>query len=307
MALRYYSPTNNFGDALNRSRFWEGVVPAFAELATRFDVFGIGTLLSRRFVGGSARKPKVVLGSGCGYHTAARADASWRVAWVRGPLTAAVCDVRRDDALTDPAYLLPFARPDLPWRSHARSGTVLMPHVDSDARADFRRLAQLLGFKYVAPTDPLEAIVAAFGAAQRVVTESLHGAILADTLRVPWTPLVTHKRINTFKWRDYCASIDVPYCPIVLSSALIDSAPSRRVTRWRHRGEVALARRLPSLDAFSPLAPWRVSTATDYARSAEDIDAFVTRRASILSCSKRLAMLQHRMLERANGLARTVD
>jgi hypothetical protein len=307
MALRYYSPTNNFGDALNRAGLWESVVPAFADLAARYDVFGIGTLLSRRFVGESARKPKVVLGSGCGYHTAARADASWRVAWVRGPLTAHICDVRRDDALTDPAYLLPFARPDLPWRSHGRAGTVLMPHIDSDARADFRYLAQLLGFKYVAPTEPLEAIVAAFGAARRVVTESLHGAILADMLRVPWTPLVTHKRINTFKWRDYCASIDVPYCPVVLSSALIDSAPSRRIARWRHRCEAALARRLPIVDGLSPLAPWRASSAKDYARSAEQIDTFVMRRPGTLSCNKRLAMLQHRMLERADGLARTLD
>ncbi|MEM8612949.1 MAG: polysaccharide pyruvyl transferase family protein, partial [Cyanobacteria bacterium P01_H01_bin.105] len=43
--------------------------------------------------------------------------------------------------------------------------------------------------------------------------EAMHGAIVADALRTAWIPIVTSPRILSFKWRDWCASIGVPYRP----------------------------------------------------------------------------------------------
>jgi succinoglycan biosynthesis protein ExoV len=301
MPLRYYAPTENFGDALNGQGFWEALLPNVADLAAQHDIFGVGTLLSQRFV--ASQRPKLILGSGCGYHSPARADGTWCVGWVRGPLTARTCGVLPHLALTDPAYLLPYARPDLPWRAHSPSTTVLMPHVDSDARADFKRLAQLLGYRYCSPTAPLGEIVGAFAGAKHVVSESLHGAILADTLRVPWTALVTHKRINSFKWRDFCASIGVSYEPVVLHRALIDSAPCKTMTRWRHRLEAVIARGLRGSRAFSRVAPWRSATQQDYERAAGDVDRFVRCRGGTLANERHIEMLRQRMFARLQLLA----
>src|SRR5439155_10040399 len=45
--------------------------------------------------------------------------------------------------------------------------------------------------------------------------ESLHGAIVADALRVPWVPLRIRRNPHTspFKWEDWCSSMELPYGP----------------------------------------------------------------------------------------------
>ena len=39
----------------------------------------------------------------------------------------------------------------------------------------------------------------------------MHGAIIADTLRIPWIPISTRPSINTFKWLDWCESMELEY------------------------------------------------------------------------------------------------
>jgi succinoglycan biosynthesis protein ExoV len=41
----------------------------------------------------------------------------------------------------------------------------------------------------------------------------MHAAIVADTFRIPWVPVVTNARINEFKWRDWTSSLDLEYAP----------------------------------------------------------------------------------------------
>jgi len=44
----------------------------------------------------------------------------------------------------------------------------------------------------------------------------MHAAIIADTLRVRWIPVVCSKNINTFKWLDWLSMFDIDYTPIYL-------------------------------------------------------------------------------------------
>jgi succinoglycan biosynthesis protein ExoV len=64
--------------------------------------------------------------------------------------------------------------------------------------------------------------------ARLVVTEAMHGAIVADTLRIPWIPVVCSPEIATFKWRDWTASLDLPYRPIKIP-------PSSAFEAMKHR------------------------------------------------------------------------
>jgi succinoglycan biosynthesis protein ExoV len=68
-----------------------------------------------------------------------------------------------------------------------------------------------------------------------VLTEAMHGAIVADTLRVPFVPLVSSREISSFKWMDWTLSMDLPYRPIRLpASTLLDAARDRLVTFMGH-------------------------------------------------------------------------
>jgi succinoglycan biosynthesis protein ExoV len=43
-----------------------------------------------------------------------------------------------------------------------------------------------------------------------LLTEAMHGAIVADALRVPWAPVRLYPRFTLFKWQDWTQSMDLP-------------------------------------------------------------------------------------------------
>jgi succinoglycan biosynthesis protein ExoV len=73
-----------------------------------------------------------------------------------------------------------------------------------------------------------------------VVTEAMHGAIVADTLRIPWIPVVCSPEIATFKWRDWTASLDLPYRPIAIPPSSAFEALKHRKLRLLDRLDQSL-------------------------------------------------------------------
>jgi len=53
----------------------------------------------------------------------------------------------------------------------------------------------------------VDAILADLRRTSLLITEAMHGAIVADTMRIPWIPVKTHGSILDFKWQDWCASM----------------------------------------------------------------------------------------------------
>lgn len=129
---------------------------------------------------------------------------------VRGPLTAELIGQPKA-AATDGAILMADVSKPPPPRSP--SEVLFMPHHRSIRRTDWKRIAEEAGFTYVTPQQPTVAIMEAFSRAKLVVTEAMHGAIYADTLRIPWIPVSISSAFEEFKWRDWCMSMDVPFRP----------------------------------------------------------------------------------------------
>jgi hypothetical protein len=190
----------NFGDDLN-PWLWQRLLPGQLSASAENRLVGIGTLLNHELPEG----PKLIAGAGVGLGMLPTVDDSWDILFVRGPKTADALGLPRELAITDPAYLIRrFVQP-----ARSRKGVVFMPHHLSALKADWRRVAEAAGLKYVDPTAPIPIVIEALRSATQVVTCSMHGAIVADALRTPWVRVKPYAHLNDFKWSDWAESVDV--------------------------------------------------------------------------------------------------
>ena len=211
----YYHKGKNFGDQLNPLIFDHFMPNAFDENDNGLFV-GIGSL-----IGLVSRFPqrKVVFSSGLAdgdsstYGPVPNDLSSYEFVCVRGPLTAKRLGLNADLAITDGAILL--AAMQLPLvRSHEVIS--FMPHAGSEQFYDHQKMADELGWQFISPMEEPQQVLEKMMRSKFIVTEAMHGAIVADTLRIPWIPYVGFSTVNHFKWQDWCMSMDLEYKPILL-------------------------------------------------------------------------------------------
>jgi succinoglycan biosynthesis protein ExoV len=215
----------NFGDDLN-AHLWRRLFPDLAALSGRFLVYGVGTLLD-----GDHYKhiKKVVLGSGLGEARGAIAGPNWDFRWVRGPKTARQFGISKDLGLGDPGILWPGLQ-----REHDNGGPVgIVPHYATWDSFDWTNVAGQAGMFAINPRQSPDAVIAAMRTCSRVMAESLHGAIFADAMGIPWASCVLAHRFNAFKWRDWLATIDRPYQPFMVDRSLVRHIS--RTKAWANR------------------------------------------------------------------------
>ena len=193
----------NFGDALN-PWLWSRLAPEVCDTNPARRFLAIGTILSRTV---PAAPFKVVFGSGTSGDSAPALDEKWFVYCVRGPLTAAKLNLDARLALTDPAVLVRRV-PLTPQRKIHRVS--FMPHHRSAFEADWSKLCARIGMHCIDPRRDVEQVLAELQQTELLVTEAMHGAIVADALRVPWIPVRLYGHFTEFKWRDWTESVQVP-------------------------------------------------------------------------------------------------
>lgn len=215
MRLFYYrAPHGNFGDDLN-DWLWEELLPGHwtPDSPTLFS--GIGTIIGHPL---PPAEKVVIFSSGIGYGPVPENinGARWHVAGVRGPLTARLLRMGDDIVVGDGALLL--AKLISPAVEQSRRGVVFVPHVSEATDAAWLTAAQMAGIELVDPRLPCDQVIERLRTARLVIADSMHAAIVADTLRVPWIPVVSSERISTFKWLDWTLSMQLPYEPVQLRS-----------------------------------------------------------------------------------------
>ncbi len=208
MRLFYCDHLPNFGDRLN-SWLWPRLLPDHLDVRSPTLLVGVGTLLSE---GMAPWATKVVLGAGAPNAKPMSLDGSWCVYGVRGPLTARALGLPASAALCDPAVLVPLFNKLLNDKAH-RSRAGFMPHHLSANLGDWQRVCADAGLVYIDPRAPVEEVLRDIACVPLLITEALHGAIVADALRVPWVPVQAYTHINRFKWQDWCASLALDYEP----------------------------------------------------------------------------------------------
>lgn len=215
MKLFYWAYSPNFGDRLNPWLWPQLLGDIVTSGSDDESVFvGIGTLLGAEFQSHyPTGEMKAVMGSGAGYGENLSLDENWKVYAVRGPLTAERLGLDARLAVTDSAALLRCV--PLPGDKIKKYPVSYMPHFESRKHWDWTQIENEFGIHILDPTTKdVEQTLAEIAASELVLAEAMHGAIVADALRVPWIPIKMHGHILDFKWRDWCASLDLSYNPV---------------------------------------------------------------------------------------------
>lgn len=223
-------PRGNFGDDLNQW-LWDALMPGWRDWPDRRTLFGVGTLLQPANL--ERHRPALVMGSGYGYGAMPSAEliAATDFRAVRGPLTCRSFGLDAGLGITDPAAVIPTLGLDAFADLRPSGDAIFIPHYTSASVAiGWARVCEGAGLRYVSPGDESHAVIRAIAEARLVVTESMHGAILADAFRVPWVAVRFSDKFNEYKWNDWAAGLGMSVAPYDLLGPMrrpFDLAASR--------------------------------------------------------------------------------
>jgi succinoglycan biosynthesis protein ExoV len=195
----------NFGDELNL-HVWPALLPNGFLDEDESELFvGIGSIIGTQ-LDPTARK--FVMGSGyAGYMGLPDVhDGTWDIRFVRGPQTAKKLAISPDLAICDSAVLLRAM--DLPAPA-TNVGVAFMPHYESLERGNWAEACRLAGITLIDATEPVDKVLSQLRGAKLLITEAMHGAIVADALRTPWIGARPIYGGHHMKWLDWAGALDI--------------------------------------------------------------------------------------------------
>lgn len=208
MKLHYYKdPRGNFGDDLNPWIYYNYLPESLNKDGNKW-ILGIGTLINDTAPPASGEI--YVMGSGVGYNKPPTVNERWKFVFVRGPLSADALGLPQSMAITDPAILTAKLSSSSVENKQLVS---YMPHHGSLYNADWRALIEKSNLTYLDPAADIHQTIHLIKQSKVLITEAMHGAIVADALRVPWIPVKGYQHILDFKWTDWCKSLGLEYRP----------------------------------------------------------------------------------------------
>ncbi len=210
MKLHYYKGTN-FGDMLNPI-VWEHFLPNFFDENSDTIFLGFGSILGFEL---PKESKKIVFSTGIAvdetfhyYGSIPTIDKQWDFKCVRGPLTAKTLNIPKELAVVDGAVLV---KDIFPEKVQKRYDVSYMPHVGSLEFYDIEDLCNSMGIKFLDPRGNCVDVIREIKESKLVLAEAMHGAIVADALGTPWIPMKMYRHINTFKWSDWFASMNLDH------------------------------------------------------------------------------------------------
>ncbi|MGF1699871.1 polysaccharide pyruvyl transferase family protein [Photobacterium makurazakiensis] len=209
MKLEYcHSETYNFGDDLN-PWLWPKLLGDVLDDNSDTYFLGIGTILTNKRVNERLKDAKklIIFSSGAWDEELPTLDERCQVLGVRGPRTAKKLGLSADMGIGDGAYLL--RKVVLPQAESKASGVGFIPHHRSEDFIDWQAVCDQAGVKFISAKQPVDDFLIALQSCEKVVTEAMHGAIVADALRIPWVGAKFSPAFNEEKWYDFAESMSI--------------------------------------------------------------------------------------------------
>jgi succinoglycan biosynthesis protein ExoV len=297
MKLHYFKdPTGNFGDDLN-PWLWSRLIPDLLDEDEGSLFVGIGTLINHRL---PSAPVKHVFGSGFGYGEKPVIDARFVFHAVRGPDTASALGLPASCAVTDSAVLI---RAVDTARGGDASGPVgFIPTGQTLDFFDWEPICTQLGLRFISCRWEVDRVLAEMRKCSKLLCEAMHGAIVADALRVPWVPIRCNEDVLAFKWQDWLSTLDLRYDPSSITTLHDHGRDLGALGRLKN----SLKRQLDK----TPLASANWSAAPPADSSASQIQqaqaqlAAAARRAPTLSDERLLDAHTGELLERLSRMRR---
>jgi len=243
----YYciTTTGNFGDDINEW-IWKKLLPDCWEKKDDTTFIAIGTILD---VCIPDTKNKVVFGSGVGYKAIPDIsnedpDNNWDIVCVRGPITAEILGIDKSKSVTDSAIVARLLFDIVPYNK--RKNIAFMPHISSRFNGVWKDVCDHLGIEYLDPTLGTKMLIRKISSSEIVIADAMHAAVVADTMRVPWIPVVTSVEINIIKWLDWTKSMSVNYRPYYLPQSCLYEWIKNRYFISKSRGYGSLWKKVSS-------------------------------------------------------------
>ncbi|EAQ47946.1 polysaccharide pyruvyl transferase family protein [Leeuwenhoekiella blandensis] len=220
--LYFKSPKGNFGDDLN-PWLWEKLWGDVSQVLQDTYFLGIGSILhnGNKNIKELQSENKIVFGSGirpASDYSHFQIDPTWDIRFLRGPLSSASLN-NKYEYITDAAYAIRHIDnfESLYINQQKKYKISLMPYFHSVEYFDWRTLCADLGIHYISPhsENGVEETLKEIAQSEFLITEAMHGAILADALRVPWhrfvlsSPHTEGGRVSEFKWEDWKSSLNI--------------------------------------------------------------------------------------------------
>ncbi|MDU1904943.1 MAG: polysaccharide pyruvyl transferase family protein [Dysgonomonas sp.] len=214
------NPKGNFGDDLNPYIFNALFKDLFENDETNdIDFFGIGTIIGSEGILTQeikSKKKNIFFGSGVRNLTMKYSTDNWDIRFLRGPISSNILGLNNEKFITDGAYAyttLPEYGNFLNKKKTYKFS--FMPHLSHTEYIDWDKLGSRLGIHIISPHQEVEKSLKEISETEYLIAGAMHGAIMADILRVPFVRL-RMEAINSesflmsdFKWLDWFASMSL--------------------------------------------------------------------------------------------------
>lgn len=194
-------PKGNIGDDINEF-IWPNYLKFENNSNSEHLIIGIGSLLND-FI--PQAKKYTVISAGIGYGKLPKVDNTWNFLAVRGEYSKKALNLGDDVVLLDGAYLLKDCFPKPKVSITHKVGYI--PHVTSLEYGDWKKVCELAEIKFIDPRLGLSEFLDQLCSCEKVITEAMHGAIIADCYEIPWKPVKAYHHINTQKWDDWLSAL----------------------------------------------------------------------------------------------------
>ena len=217
--ISYKDKNGNIGDDLN-TWLWPKIFGSdfFKDKKNAF--LGIGSILiadSDYIEKSEKHELKIVFGTGVrSIEQVFDFDSTWDISFLRGPFSSYIVTGSLNNFITDSAYFISLLPEYNNYKKFKKKHKVsFIPYYKSVGLVDWEKCCERLGWNLILPTGgDVEGFLNQVAESESVVAEAMHGAIIADALRVPWKRLKFNAHlfegviVSEFKWNDWLYSID---------------------------------------------------------------------------------------------------